>query len=116
MLKKLFDLMAQLKTATTNPQLAILPATKGMAIMIAWEHGDKTYEVAQAFTRAECETATDGAINAALDVLAGAVWEQIAAQNGETLTPEEAAERVKYAASQAAAQKAVDKLIEVASR
>lgn len=100
MLKRLSHLLAQLKQATGNGQIGMLPGDGGMAIVVSWQVGDSQFEVATHFTRAECEAASDQQIGDAVEVMIGSVWSDVAKCRGEKLTPSEAVARIREAAGQ----------------
>ena len=102
MLKRLTQLLAQLRSATVNGQIGLVPgSTGGLAIIVSWAVNNEQHEVAQAFTPEEAEAATDEDILAALQVLVAAVWMQVAESRGENLTQEQALTRIKLAARHA---------------
>ena len=113
MLKRLAQLLAQLRCATPTAQIGLIPgAAGGMAIIVAWTSNGEQHEVAQAFSPAEIEAADDEGILTALSVLVAEVWLQMAESRGENLTPEQALTRIKLAAREAPQQLAVNTLAE----
>ena len=111
MLKLMTQLLQQLKSAVQSPQISFLPGKTGMAIAISWEADGKRHEVLQTFTGAEIDVATDEAIAAAIDALHGAVWAEVAKASGEEITTDDAVQRIKAAAAQASAEKAIEALV-----
>ena len=101
MLKRLSILLGQLHDAGLAPQITLLPGQDGsMAIIAAFQQAGETHEIAQAFTAAEIDGATDEQVYTAIETLAAAVWCEAAEARGEDMTPENAMERLRAAAAQ----------------
>lgn len=111
MLKRLSLLLAQLHDAGLKPQISLIPGQDGsMAVIAAWQQGDDIHEVAQHYTSAEAQAATDEALYASVEMLAAEVWCAVSEARGEDMTPEKAMDRIRQAAAQSPKNQAVDKL------
>jgi hypothetical protein len=116
-LHRLATLLQQLKYATNNGQISMVPGEEGtMAIVVAWEEGGHTFEVAQAFGRAEIAQATEEDIAQACDLLVASAWAQVSEGRGEDMTPEKALNRIREAARQSVAAQAHTVLATAAGR
>ncbi len=116
MLKLMTQLLQQLKSAVQSPQISFVPGKTGMAIAVSWESVGKRHEILQTFTGSEIDAATDQDISKAIDALHGAVWAEVSKENGNEITTDDAVQRIKAAAAQAAAERTIDALVQAAGR
>ncbi len=110
MLQRLTLLLRQLHDAGLQPQISMLAADDGMAIVCAVTHGDEIREAAQAYTAAEAAAATDDQIAASIETLAAAAWCEVSEARGEDMTPEKVMDRLRQAAAQSPKNQAADRL------
>ena len=111
MLQRLTNLLSQLHGAGLKPQISLIPGEDGgMAVIAAWQQGDDLHEVAQHYTAAEAQAATDEALYASVEMLAAEVWCAVSEARGEDMTPEKAMDRLRQAAAQSPKNQAVDRL------